>query len=59
MNTFGLILGVSFIIIGISLLSTYKGFTEKFKDKEFKDNRKEKENSGSSYDCSRLCYTCC
>lgn len=37
MNTFGLILGVSFIIIGISLLSTYKGFTEKFKDKEDKN----------------------
>ena len=37
MNTFGLILGVSFIVIGISLLSTYKGFTEKFKDKEDKN----------------------
>lgn len=37
MNAFGLILGVSFIIIGISLLSIYKGFTEKFKDKEDKN----------------------
>ena len=34
MNTFGLILSMSFIVIGISLLSIYKGFTEKFKDKK-------------------------
>lgn len=37
MNILGLILGGPFIIVGISLLSTYKGFTEKFKDKEDKN----------------------
>lgn len=40
MNTFGLILGVSFIVIGVSLLSIYKGFTEKFKDKKEDKNIK-------------------